>query len=294
MDKQYIALKEIMEEAVRSIRRRYESPGAISGVPTGFIDLDKITAGLQPSNMITIAGRPGMGKTILALHIARNAAVKAHTPVMYFSLETKATQILIRLVCSEARVSQMRLQSGTLSEEEWQRITEWTGKLIDAPIFIDDTPALSIGALQEKSRKAKEEHDIGLIIIDCLQLMTTSERFPSQEQEINAINQSIKTLAYDLDVPVVICSGLLPAMENREDKRPTLADLGCGNLEQISDCVMLIYHPEAYGILDEDGNTQEGVVEISVSKPYPEGSAFLTYVEEYLRFEEPEMYREFP
>jgi replicative DNA helicase len=292
MAKQSFALKEIWESVFPVIERLHEQPGALSRVATGFAELDEITAGLHPSDMITIAGRPGMGKTAFALCITRNVAIKDKTPVIYFSLETKAGELVERLIANEAKVSGIHLQTGKLSDEEWQRITAQTKNLSEAPLYIDDTPALSIRALQEKSRKAKKEHGMGLIIIDCLQLMTTSEPFSSRKQEINAINQSIKALAYELEVPVVVCSHMLPTAENRTDKRPTLADLGCGNLEQISDAVILIYRPEVYGVLDEDGNTQEGVTEIIVSKKKDiyVRTLFFTWVSEFFRFEEPELY----
>ena len=238
-----------------------------------------------------------MGKTAITLCIARNAAIKGNTPVLYFSLEMSVQQLSQRLLCSEARVSSHRLRTGRLSEEEWTRLSEWTGKLMEAPIYIDDTAGISIMEVRAKARRAKAEHNIGLIFIDYLQLMTASENFGSREQEIAYISRSLKGLAKELSVPVIACSQLSRAVESRTDKRPQLSDLReSGSIEQDADVVMFLFRPEVYGITDEEGNSQEGVAELILGKQRsgPIGSVFLTFVGEYLRFEEPEMYREFP
>ena len=297
LGKGVMPLASAIEEAYVAIERAHEQPGALTGVTTGYTDLDEITAGLQSSDMIILASRPSMGKTALTLCMARNAAVKGSTPVLYFSLEMSTEQLAQRLLCAEARVSSHRLRTGRLSEEEWQRLSEWTGKLIDAPIYIDDTPAISVMELRAKARRAKSEYNIELIIVDYLQLMTTSESFGSREQEIAYISRSLKALAKELDIPIVACAQLSRAVESRTDKRPQLADLReSGSLEQDADVVMFLFRPEVYGIVDEEGNTQEGRAEIILGKQRsgPIGSVFLVFQAEYLRFEEPEIYRDFP
>jgi replicative DNA helicase len=286
-----------MTDAFVAIEKAHEHAGALSGVTTGYTDLDEITAGLQRADMLILAARPSMGKTALTLCIARNAAVKGNTPVLFFSLEMSTQQLAQRLLCSEARVNSHRLRTGRLSEEEWQRLSEWTGKLMEAPIYIDDTAAISVMELRAKARRAKAEHNIGLIIVDYLQLMTAPQNFGSREQEIAHISRSLKALAKELDLPLVACAQLSRAVESRTDKRPQLADLReSGSLEQDADVVMFLFRPEVYGIVDEEGNAQEGVAEIILGKQRsgPIGSVFLTFVAEYLRFEEPELYREFP
>lgn len=297
LGKGVMPLSSAIEEAYVAIERAHEQPGALTGVTTGYTDLDEITAGLQSSDMIILASRPSMGKTALTLCMARNAAVKGSTPVLYFSLEMSTEQLAQRLLCAEARVSSHRLRTGRLSEEEWQRLSEWTGKLIDAPIYIDDTPAISVMELRAKARRAKSEYNIELIIVDYLQLMTASENFGSREQEIAYISRSLKALAKELDIPIVACAQLSRAVESRTDKRPQLADLReSGSLEQDADVVMFLFRPEVYGIVDEEGNAQEGRAEIILGKQRsgPIGSVFLVFQAEYLRFEEPEIYREFP
>ena len=297
LGKGVVPLSSAITEAFIAIEKAHESPGALSGVTTGYTEMDEITAGLQRSDMIILAARPSMGKTALTLCMARNAAIKGNTGVLYFSLEMSTEQLAQRMLCSEARVSSHRLRTGRLSEEEWQRLSEWTGKLIDAPIYIDDTAAISVMELRAKARRSKAEHDIGLIIVDYLQLMTASENFGSREQEIAYISRSLKALAKELDIAVVACAQLSRAVESRTDKRPQLADLReSGSREQDADVVMFLFRPEVYGIVDEEGTAQEGVAEIILGKQRsgPIGSVFLTFVGEYLRFEEPEMYRDFP
>ena len=297
LGKGVIPLASAIEEAYVAIERAHEQPGALTGVTTGYTEMDEITAGLQSSDLIILASRPSMGKTALTLCMARNAAIKGRSPVLYFSLEMSTEQLAQRLLCSEARVSSHRLRTGRLSEEEWQRLSEWTGKLIDAPIYIDDTPAISVMELRAKARRVKSEYNIGLIIVDYLQLMTAFENFGSREQEIAYISRSLKALAKELDIPIVACAQLSRAVEIRTDKRPQLSDLReSGSLEQDADVVMFLFRPEVYGIMDDEGNTQEGVAEIILGKQRsgPIGSVFLTFVAEYLRFEEPEIYRGFP
>jgi replicative DNA helicase len=297
LGKGVMSVESVLPETFAAIERAHEHPGALTGVTTGYSDMDEITAGLQPSEMIILAARPSMGKTSLTLCMARNAAVKGKAPVLYFSLEMSVQQLVQKLLCSEARVSSHRLRTGRLSEEEWQRLSAWTGKLAEAPIYIDDTPGISILELRAKSRRAKAEYDIGMIVIDYLQLMTTSERTDNREQEIARISRSIKALAKELYIPIVACAQLSRAVESRTDKRPQLSDLReSGSIEQDADVVMFLYRPEVYGIPDEEGNPQEGVAEIILGKQRngPTGSVFLQWIGDYGRFEEPEIYRDEP
>ena len=281
-----------IEEAIEIAQR-----GALAGVNTGYTDLDQMTAGFQPSDLIILASRPSMGKTALTLCMARNAAVN-RVPVLYFSLEMSTEQLAQRLLCGEARVNSHIFRTGNLSEEDWHRLANWIGKLMAAPLYIDDTPAISVMELRAKARRAKSEYNIGLIIVDYLQLMTTSENFGSREQEIAYISRSLKALAKELAIPIVACAQLSRAVESRTDKRPQLFDLReSGSLEQDADVVMFLFRPEVYGIMDEEGNTQEGRAEIILGKQRngPTGSVSLTFVAECLRFENPlEIYREFP
>ena len=297
LGKGVIPLESALNEVYEAIDSARAHGGALTGVTTGYTDLDEITAGLQPSDMIILASRPSMGKTALTLCMARNAAVKGGTPVLYFSLEMATGQLAQRLLCAEARVDSHRVRTGKLSDDEWDRLANWTGKLIEAPIYIDDTPAISVMELRAKARRAKSEYNIELIIVDYLQLMTTSENYSSREQEIASISRSLKALAKELDIPLIACAQLSRAVESRTDKRPQLADLReSGSIEQDADVVMFLFRPEVYGIVDEEGNTQEGVSEIILGKQRngPIGSVFLTFIAESLRFEEPEIYREFP
>lgn len=297
LGKGVMSVESVLPETFSAIERAHEHPGTLTGVTTGYTDMDEITAGLQPAEMIILAGRPSMGKTSLTLCMARNAAVKGKAPVLFFSLEMSVQQLVQKLLCAEARVSSHRLRTGRLSEEEWKRLSAWTGKLAEAPIYIDDTPGISILELRAKARRAKAEYNIGLIVIDYLQLMTTLERTDNREQEIARISRSIKALAKELSLPIIACAQLSRAVEARTDKRPQLSDLReSGSIEQDADVVMFLYRPEVYGIPDEEGNPQEGVAEIILGKQRngPTGSVFLHWLGDYGRFEEPEIYREEP
>ena len=222
-------------------------------------------------------------------------AVRGGVPVLFFSLEMSTQQIAQKLLVAEARVDNHRLRTGRLTDEEWQRLAAWTGKLVEAPIYIDDTPGISVMEMRAKARRAKSEHQIGMIVVDYLQLMTTSGRSDNREQEIAHISRSMKALAKELDLPVLACAQLSRAVEQRPDKRPGLSDLReSGSIEQDADVVAFLYRPEVYGITDEEGNTQEGVAELIIGKQRngPTGSVFLTFLAQYGRFEEPEMYRD--
>ncbi len=293
-----VSLKSTLHDTFELIEKAQKQTGALSGVTTGYTDLNRQTAGLQPSDLIIIASRPAMGKTALTLCMARNAAVKEKTPVLYFSLEMSIQQLAIRLLCAEASVDSHLLRTGRLSKEEWQRLATRSEKLSEAPFFIDDTPGISVLELRAKARRAKLEHNIGLIVVDYLQLMTTSSRADNREQEIASISRSLKALAKELDLPVVACAQLSRAVESRTDRRPQLSDLReSGSIEQDADVVAFLYRPEVYGIVDEEGQPSEkGKAEIIIGKQRngPTGSVFLTFLGESLRFEDGDMYRDEP
>ncbi|MSS70148.1 MAG: replicative DNA helicase [Candidatus Latescibacteria bacterium] len=291
-------LEGILHETFELVERAHKRAGALSGLTTGYRELDELTAGLQPSDLIIVAGRPSMGKTAFGLCVARNVAVKEKVPVGVFSLEMSEQQIAQRLLCAESRVDSHRLRTGRLSDDEWMRLAAWSSKLVEAPIFIDDTPGISVLEMRAKARRLKAEHGVGLIIVDYLQLVTTHDRIDNREQEIAKISRSLKALAKELNTPMIACAQLSRAVETRGgDKRPILSDLReSGSIEQDADVVMFLYRPEVYGVKDDQGNEQEGVAEVIIGKQRngPLGSVFLTWLSEYGRFEDPEMYREEP
>ncbi len=269
--------------------------GGVTGVPTGFVELDNLTGGFQKSDLIIVAGRPSQGKTALSLALARNAALHREKPaaVGIFSLEMSEGQLVTRLLSSEARVNAHLLRTGRLPEDEWKNLSRVVGRLAEAKIFIDDTPALPILELRAKCRRLKVEHGIGLIIVDYLQLVQGPKNSESREREISFISRSLKALAKELDTPVIALSQLNRSLESRSDKRPVLADLReSGAIEQDADVVMFVHRPETYGIVemkDEDGNIMptEGMAEIMVSKQRngPTGLVRLAFAKEYAGFE---------
>ena len=295
LGKGIVSLSSVLDETFEAIEKAHQNQDKLTGVTTGYDDLNEITGGFQKSDLIILAARPAMGKTSLTLCMARNAAVKDRVPVLFFSLEMATHQLAQRLLVAEARVDLHKLRTGKLRDEDWERLGTWTGKLMEAPIYIDDTPSLSIMEMRAKARRAKSEYDIGMIVIDYLQLMTVHGRVDSREQEIAQVSRSLKALAKELDIPVVACAQLSRAVEQRPDKRPIMSDLReSGSIEQDADMVMFLYRPEVYKIKDEEGNTQEGVAEIIIGKHRngPTGSVFLTFLGQYSRFENPELYRD--
>jgi replicative DNA helicase len=288
-----------IRSAVHDTIDRYEKINmqkiTVTGVPTGFPRLDALTGGLQNSDLIIIAGRPSMGKTAFALSIARNAAVDYGIPVGIFSLEMSVEQLALRLMCAEARVSIHLVRTGKLPHDEWPKLSTRVGRLINSKIFIDDTPALSVLELRAKSRRLKAEHDVGLIIVDYLQLMQGPKGAESREREISLISRSLKSLAKELNIPVIALSQLKRAVEERGDKRPMLSDLReSGSLEQDADVVMFVHRPEYYGITAyDDGTPTEGTAEIIVGKQRngPVGEIRLAFLKDYTRFENLEIAR---
>src|SRR5213596_3852576 len=261
----FTKLSEVLVESIKTIERLYEQKQAVTGVSTGFADLDALTAGLQPSDLIVVAGRPSMGKTALCLNIAEHAALRADVGVAIFSLEMSKEQLALRMLCSESRVDLKRVRTGHLSDREFPKLAMAAGRLADAPIFIDDTPALSVLELRAKARRLKRDPStkLGLIIVDYLQLMRSTEGKDNREQEISEISRSLKALAKELSVPVIALSQLNRQVESRNPPKPRLADLReSGAIEQDADVIAFIYREEVY-VEDSD---KKGVAEIIVAK----------------------------
>ncbi len=288
------ALSDVVKGTLEQLERIHGREGGITGVPSGFSRLDDLTSGWQRSDLIIVAARPSMGKTAFCLACALNAATHPEYPTgaAIFSLEMGAQQLAQRMLTSQARVDAQKARTGRMNDQDWQRLARAAGTLSHANIFIDDTPGLSILELRAKCRRLKVEHDIGLVIVDYLQLMhgTTNTRQSNREQEIAQISRSLKALAKELDVPVIALSQLNRAVESRGgDKRPQLSDLReSGSIEQDADVVAFIYRAERYGItVDEHGNSTEGIAEVIIGKQRngPIGTVELAFVNQYALFE---------
>jgi len=267
--KNYDKMSTLIRLAIQQIEIAKNHKTGITGVPSGFTELDRVTSGWQNSDLIIMAARPGMGKTAFVLSVARNVAVDFEKPVAVFSLEMSSIQLVNRLISSETEIPAEKLKKGQLEDHEFQQLNAKIGKLAEAPLFIDDTPGLSIFELRAKSRRLKEQHGIQLIIIDYLQLMTSgNEGKGNREQEISAISRSLKSLAKELNVPVIALSQLSRAVETRGGpKRPQLSDLReSGAIEQDADMVMFIYRPEYYGMDGADPDLPPNVAEIIIAK----------------------------
>ncbi|ABB14250.1 MULTISPECIES: replicative DNA helicase [Carboxydothermus] len=279
----YTAVREIVYDAIERIEFLYQNRGNITGIPTHFYDLDRMLNGLQKSDLIIVAARPAMGKTSFCLNVAQNAAIKSGVPVAVFSLEMSKEQLVTRMLTSEAMVDQHRVRAGELSDEDWLRLTEVAGILAKAPIYIDDTPGLTIRELRARARRLKQEKNIGLIIIDYLQLLNGSRRAESRQQEISEISRALKGLAKELDLPVVALSQLSRAVEARQDKRPIMSDLReSGSLEQDADIVMFIYREEYY----KPDTEKKSIAEIIIAKQRngPTGIVELGFLKEFTKF----------
>jgi replicative DNA helicase len=269
LKKSYQNVKDLVSQAVHEIEKASENKDGVSGVPSGFTDLDRLTSGWQKSDMIVLAARPGMGKTAFVLSMARNSAVQFGQGVAIFSLEMSSVQLVKRFMAMETGISSEKLRKGFSGKEDWEQLHARIGGLTEAPIFIDDTPALSIFELRAKCRRMKMQHDIQLVIIDYLQLMSAGTKGGNREQEISTISRSIKEIAKELNVPIIALSQLSRSVETRGgDKRPLLSDLReSGAIEQDADMVCFIYRPEYYGLIeDENGMPTEGIGEIIVAK----------------------------
>jgi replicative DNA helicase len=301
MGRQVNVMQHVVREAIEEIEKASKNSDGISGVPTGFHKLDKVTSGWQRSDMIVIAARPAMGKTAFVLSMARNTAVDHNMGVAIFSLEMSSVQLVKRLIAGEARLSAEKLRKGDLREHEFQQLHSRISKLATAPIFIDDTPGISIFDLRAKCRRLKMQYDIQMVIIDYLQLMTAggSKGSGNREQEISSISRSIKEIAKELNIPIIALSQLSRSVESRGgDKRPQLSDLReSGAIEQDADIVSFIYRPEYYGFNQaEDGSSNAGVGEIIIAK-HRNGAlenVRLKFVGEYARFENIDSYDDDP
>ncbi|MCX5702505.1 MAG: replicative DNA helicase [Candidatus Omnitrophica bacterium] len=280
----YLHLKEIIKDSIDTIDKLYQKKAHVTGIPTGFIDFDIKTAGLQISDLIVIAGRPSMGKSALALGIAEHAGVIAKIPTVIFSLEMSKEQLVQRMLCAHAKVDAHKVRTGYLAPSDWPRLTAAAGKLSESPIFIDDSPAISVMELRAKARRIKAHQDIQLIILDYIQLMRGPVKSESRQQEISDISRSLKALARELRVPVVAISQLSRAVESRVDHRPQLSDLReSGAIEQDADVVVLILREEYYNPTPEN----QGIAEIIIAKQRngPVGTMNLSFIKEYTRFE---------
>jgi len=279
-------IREILKDNFQTIEKLYANKELITGVATGFDKLDEITSGLQRSDLIIIAGRPSMGKTAFALNIAQYAALETGVPVAIFSLEMAKEQLVMRMLAAEARVDSQRLRKGFLGETDWPRLTDAAGHLSDAPIYIDDTPAITVIEMKAKSRRLKAENGLGLIVLDYLQLMRGSAYRDSREQEISEISRSLKALAKELSVPVIALSQLNRKVEDRTNRRPMMADLReSGAIEQDADVIAFIYRDDVYN--KSDDNPEKGIAEIIIGKQRngPTGIVKLAFQEKYTRFE---------
>ena len=282
--KGFVNMRAAVKEAFQILHERYENRGTVTGVPTGFTDLDELTTGLQPSDLIIIAARPSMGKTALAVNMAEYAALKTKKAVAIFSMEMSASQLAFRLISSLGRINQQHLRTGDLAEEEWPRVTNAITLLSEAKIFIDDTPALSPGELRARARRLKREHDLGLIVIDYLQLMQVPGNKENRATEISEISRGLKALAKELNIPVVALSQLNRSLESRTDKRPVMSDLReSGAIEQDADLILFIYREEVY----DKESAKKGTAEIIIGKQRngPIGSVTLAFLGEYTKFE---------
>lgn len=283
----YFPVNAILKDTIKYIGDLYEKKEQVTGVPTGFIDLDQKTAGFQRGDLIIIAGRPSMGKTAFALNIAQYASIHAvpQQPVVIFSLEMSKEQLVTRLLCSEARVDAGRLRTGHLQDGDWDKIMRGADKLFESKIFIDDTPAISVMEMRAKARRLKMEHGIGMVVVDYLQLMRGTGTPESRQQEISEISRSLKALAKELSVPVVALSQLNRGLESRTDKRPIMSDLReSGAIEQDADVIMFVYRDEVY---NKDNPDVKGKAEIIIGKQRngPIGTVELTFLGEFTRFE---------
>lgn len=299
MRRSFTPINRALHETFEMLQEIHGKHGGITGAPSGFPSLDEKTGGFQKSDLIIVAGRPSQGKTAFALSVARNAALhkEKRTTIAIFSIEMSERQLIIRMLSSEARVNAHELRTGRLHEDKWKNLSRNVGKLAEAKIFIDDAPSLTMLELRAKARRLKAEHDVGLIIVDYLQLIQGPKNAESREREISSISRSLKALAKEIDVPVMALSQLNRAVESRGDKRPVLADLReSGAIEQDADVVLFVHRPETYNISeikDENGNllSSEGIAEIIIGKQRngPTGMVRLQFHKEYASFEKLEM-----
>ena len=285
----FVPLRDLVQSSFTTIERLQQHKGMVTGVPTGFVDLDEMTSGLQPSDLVLVAARPSMGKTSFVLNIAQHIGTATDMTVGIFSLEMSKEQLFMRMLTAEARIDAHRFRSGFLNEKDYGRLSHALGTLAEARVFIDDTASIGVLEMRAKARRLKAEHGLHLLVIDYIQLMQGRGRFESRQAEIASISRSLKGLAKELSVPIVALSQLSRASETRADHRPQLSDLReSGALEQDADVVMFIYREEQYR--DADGNQNqdaEGMAEIIIGKQRngPVGTCKLAFIKEHTRFE---------
>ncbi|HEX8830220.1 MAG TPA: replicative DNA helicase [Longimicrobium sp.] len=288
--KGFVWIKEILWPTFEKIEQLQNNTSAVTGVATGFGDLDELTAGFQPGDLIIVAARPSMGKTAFTLNIAQHAAISAKAPVAFFSLEMSKESLVQRVLCAEARVDASRLRRGRLMDDEYARLATAAGYLNTAPIYIDDTAGISVLEMRAKARRLKSDRpDLAMIIVDYLQLMVGKGKVENRQQEVSEISRGLKALAKELNVPVVALSQLSRAVESRPDKRPMMSDLReSGAIEQDADVIMFLYRPEYYfGPVDKEGNSLEGRAELIIGKQRngATGKIDLMFLKEFTRFE---------
>lgn len=279
----FVPLKDILARALERIEQTYHNKGRIAGVPTGFADLDRLCSGLQPTDLIILAARPSMGKTALALNIAYEVAANQGLSVALFSLEMGKEQLVNRMLCAEARVDQYRLRTGSLRDEDWDRLTEAAARLQDVPLFIDDTGGASLRDIRARAKRLQAERGLALVVVDYVQLMQPNRRAENRQQEIAQISRGLKELAKELDVPVLALSQLSRAVEQRQEKKPQMSDLReSGSLEQDADVVLFIYREEYY----RPETDRKSIAEIIVAKQRngPVGTVELGFFKEFPRF----------
>jgi replicative DNA helicase len=281
----FASLKDVIKDTFKMIEHLYDKKEAITGVPSGFKDIDELTSGFQPGDLIIIGGRPGMGKTAFALNIAQHVAIDLKEPVAVFSLEMSKEQLAMRMLCAESMVNASSVRKGFISRQDWPKLTNAAGRLADAPIFIDDSSAITVLEVRAKARRLKMEHGgLSLVVVDYLQLMRSRGNFERREQEISEISRSLKALAKELKVPVIALSQLNRAVEQRGEKKPTLADLReSGAIEQDADVIIFLYRDEIY---NKNNPSNKGKAEIIIAKQRngPTGTVNLTYLADSTRF----------
>ena len=285
----FVWIKEVLWPTFEHIENLQETPGGVSGLATGFVELDRMTTGLQAGDLAIVAGRPSMGKTSWVLNVAQTAAIENGVPVAIFSLEMSKEQLVQRFLCAEGRVDAQRLRRGRLEPDEYQRLARAAGHLNTAPIWIDDSATANVLEMKAKARRLKSEANLGLVVVDYIQLMSGTARTDSRVHEVSEISRGLKALARELEVPVIALSQLSRAPEQRTDRRPQLSDLrDSGSIEQDADLVMFLYRPEYYlGPTDKDGNSIEGKAELIMAKQRngPTGTVELYFHKSYTRFD---------
>ncbi|MDR1705091.1 MAG: replicative DNA helicase [Clostridiales bacterium] len=279
----FIHIRDALSISIQEIEDIYKNGQKITGIPTGFLDFDMKTAGLHPSNLILVAARPSMGKSVLGLNIAQNAAIRNKIPTAYFSLEMSRSELVSRVLCSEAHVEAQRLRTGELDPDDWANIVRALGPISEAPLYLDDSPGITVPELRAKCRRLKLEKGLGLIVVDYLQLMNGSKRAESRQQEISEISRSLKSIAREMEAPVIALAQLSRACEQRADHRPILSDLReSGAIEQDADVVAFIYRDEYY----YPDTEKRGIAELIIAKQRngPTGTVELAFIGNYVKF----------